>query len=231
MSLIRKEDFYQKILEKQLDGKHMYLSTGITDITTDEFHAEIKCWCNWKDVVKQLMLYNVVEPRNELRAYFFGEARESLKQLAFECLTKLNIEVYVIFDIENDEDNVILRKFNENDFMNELIENIVSIGGMHICPRCGYKTSNVCHFKKHITRKNICKPKVQDINLDDTIKKYFTPVTQSNECPKCMKMFSTPYSMKNHLKKCTVTSLAPLTNIKPIPSETEENLIKFLNLI
>ena len=36
-----------------------------------------------------------------------------MKKLAFECLTKLNIETYVIIDIEDDNDNVILCKFND----------------------------------------------------------------------------------------------------------------------
>ena len=89
----------------------------------------------------------------------------------------------------------------------------------HKCPRCGYSTTNVCHFKDHITRKNICKPTLKNVKLDDTIKKYFTVVTQKNECPKCLKTFSTPYCMKRHTQKCTAALLAPMTNIKPFSSE------------
>lgn len=214
---IRNEQFYQKILEKQLNGKHMYLRTGITDITNDKFHAEIKCWSNWQDSLKQLLVYNFAERRNELRAYFFGEAKNGLKKLAFECLTNYNIEVYVIFDIENNDDKVDLHKMTENDIVEETeLPVSTSMGGTHKCPRCGYSTINICDFKNHITRKNICKPKVADIKLDDTIKKYFTPVNNSNECPKCLKKFSTPYSMKRHLKKCNDKVEAPV-----IPESTQ----------
>ena len=59
MTSTRNEAFYQKILERELNGKHMYLRTGITDITNDEFHAEIKRWSKWRQVVTQIMLYNV----------------------------------------------------------------------------------------------------------------------------------------------------------------------------
>lgn len=69
-----KEELYQFNLEKILNGKHLNIPIiGITDITNDEFHAEIKCWNNWKNVVSQLLCYNMAAPRKELRAYFFGK--------------------------------------------------------------------------------------------------------------------------------------------------------------
>jgi phage anti-repressor protein len=67
------EQDYQINLEKILQGKHVVIPyVGTSDITTDQFHAEIKHWNSWKSVISQLYCYNKALPRNELRAYFFG---------------------------------------------------------------------------------------------------------------------------------------------------------------
>ena len=57
-----------------MKGAHKRMGIhGISDITTDEFHAEIKEWKNWRGSISQLLLYNMAAPRGELRIYFFGE--------------------------------------------------------------------------------------------------------------------------------------------------------------
>ena len=54
-----KESTYQKHLESILDGKHVdYGIYGVSDITTDILHAEIKSWKSWKNVIGQLLSYN-----------------------------------------------------------------------------------------------------------------------------------------------------------------------------
>jgi len=68
----QKELRYQKILERVLRGTHKHLQSGITDVTTDTFHAEIKNWDSVAAVIKQLFAYNNASPRPELRAYMFG---------------------------------------------------------------------------------------------------------------------------------------------------------------
>lgn len=61
---MRDEKIYQFILEKHLGGTHLFLrDVGVTDITTDEFHAEIKHWSDSKKLIGQLMIYNVACPR------------------------------------------------------------------------------------------------------------------------------------------------------------------------
>ncbi len=68
------ENVYQKHLEAILHGGHVdYGIYGITDITTDDFHAEIKSWKSWKNVIGQLTSYNHASARLELRSYMYGD--------------------------------------------------------------------------------------------------------------------------------------------------------------
>jgi hypothetical protein len=73
------EDAYQMVLEQYLKGTHKRLVCGVTDITTDSLHAEVKCWSDWKHAFGQLMAYNLADPREELHVYLFG-ARPNKKQ-------------------------------------------------------------------------------------------------------------------------------------------------------
>jgi hypothetical protein len=68
----RDEYFYQNWLERRLGGSHMKLQSGVTDITTDTCHAEIKEWKSWKAGVGQLLAYNSELRRQEVALYLFG---------------------------------------------------------------------------------------------------------------------------------------------------------------
>lgn len=90
------EDIYQTALEKYLHGTHKRLKCGITDITTSIFHAEIKEWQGWKGALGQLVSYNQEDPRQELRAYFFGKVNKKTKQVALEVLEAVNIRAFEV---------------------------------------------------------------------------------------------------------------------------------------
>ena len=68
------EAYYQAILERRHNGGHLQTATGITDITTATMHIEIKTATNWKDGYRQLIGYNAVCPRRDLRLYLFNTA-------------------------------------------------------------------------------------------------------------------------------------------------------------
>ena len=82
------------ILENYFNASHKTLKCGITDITTDNMHAEIKAWDCWKESIGQLITYNTLDPRNELHVYLFGKYGPSSKQMAFEVLVKNNFKVF-----------------------------------------------------------------------------------------------------------------------------------------
>ena len=90
----KNEAFYQNMVEKYLNGTHMKLPCGITDVTTDKIHAEIKKWTSFKQAYGQLMCYNDDSPRDILQVYLFGTANKKLMTTAYDKLTKFNIEVY-----------------------------------------------------------------------------------------------------------------------------------------
>lgn len=94
----KNEEFYQRALEtlKFHGCTHQRLRCGITDITTDTLHAEIKVFDGWKEAVGQLLTYNQEMPRNQLHVYLFGKYSKSCKQKAVEALTNLNIQPFEI---------------------------------------------------------------------------------------------------------------------------------------
>lgn len=97
--IVRNEEFYQRILESVLGAGHKRLPCGETDITTDEFHAEIKVGKCWKDGIGQLVCYNKEDPRLELRLYLFGPQSSSKKTIA--NIQKHGIKVFVIEDLHS----------------------------------------------------------------------------------------------------------------------------------
>ena len=65
------ELYYQRILEKRHNGGHLKTLTGVTDITTPTMHIEIKKAKGWVKALRQLLAYNYVAPRHDLRLYLF----------------------------------------------------------------------------------------------------------------------------------------------------------------
>jgi hypothetical protein len=117
------EDIYQRSLSVYLGGAHCKLPPfGISDITTTEFHAELKVWSSWKNVIGQLFSYHYASPRNQLRAYLFAKKPDykSLKDI----VTFLNHKEIIPYHIE------INRSTNRI-----VIENLLS-GDLDECDIC-----------------------------------------------------------------------------------------------
>lgn len=104
------ELYYQLLLEQYLtnkNAKHMRLNHGITDLTTSEYHIEIKKWSNFSQVIGQLEMYQEQSWRPKLYAVFFGKTSEKNKELALTILKKKGIGVYEF----NEHDQIII--YNE----------------------------------------------------------------------------------------------------------------------
>lgn len=86
-----KEKYYQEIIEELLSGKHKTLKSGITDVTNEDTHAEIKHWSKWKFLVGQLLAYNNCDCKPNLHAYMFGDYPEQNKIIALEVFEKYDI--------------------------------------------------------------------------------------------------------------------------------------------
>jgi hypothetical protein len=102
----KNEAFYQSILEDFLLGTHKKLSSGITDITTDTCHAEIKEWCCYKEGIGQLMAYNVCDPKEQLEMYMFGNYSNNCKDAAANIISACKIKLYEFINKEHGVDIV-----------------------------------------------------------------------------------------------------------------------------
>ena len=108
----RKEHFYQKLLTSHFKGFRMKLDSGITDISGDDFHAEIKGWSEWKNSIGQLIAYNVDCPKAKLQVYFFGNIEDNCKQTVVNVFNKIQgyqIDIYEIIDYIGRIDIIDLR--------------------------------------------------------------------------------------------------------------------------
>jgi hypothetical protein len=112
----KNEKFYQLLLENYLGGTHKTLSCGITDITTDTCHVEIKEWPLWKEAIGQLTCYNAADPKDTLEMYMFGRYKQKCKDESVKIATSCKINVYEF--VETDDGISILSLKN-----NEIIYN------------------------------------------------------------------------------------------------------------
>ena len=107
----KSEQYYQKKLEKLLDGTHTKTKHGIVDIITKDAIYELKSWNNYKQVVGQLKAYSLEKQSNKrLCAVFFGECKEQKKSDIIDFLVLENIEVYEVY--EDDEAIIRLRSLH-----------------------------------------------------------------------------------------------------------------------
>jgi hypothetical protein len=107
----KNEDFYQDILEKYFKATHKRLAIGITDITTEDTHIEIKRWSCWREAFAQLILYNSHDPKEKLYACFFGEYAQPAKTLAIASLKQQNI---ICFELQNTQDAIHMVNLEDN---------------------------------------------------------------------------------------------------------------------
>jgi hypothetical protein len=91
------EIYYQKFLEKYLNATHQKTKFGITDISTDSCHIEIKNWISYKAALGQLLSYNFNDNKS-LSAYFYGSVKEDQKQNIIKLFTSKNVSVYEFVD-------------------------------------------------------------------------------------------------------------------------------------
>ena len=118
----------------------------------------------------------------------------------------------------------------------------------HKCIRCGYTTSHLVTFKRHLARKNICKNVISNNDLYEEYLKYdiknklekhtknpknskigilnpsYSNYTSKNEytCEYCNKVYSTNSNLNKHIKKCQ-------KNINNSDNQDMMDLVKLLN--
>lgn len=96
----KNEKFYQLLLEEYLKGTHKKLKSGITDVTAEKVHAEIKEWSCWKEAIGQLITYNLEDPKEELHVYLFGKYKKNCKSIAVDVFRSQGMKVFEFFHDE-----------------------------------------------------------------------------------------------------------------------------------
>lgn len=96
----KNEIYYQKFLEKHLKAKHKKTVYGITDITTEHEHIEIKHWKNYKYALGQLLSYNFNDDKS-LCAYFFGQVDPKQLENIIDLYKSKSISIKRFLDTPN----------------------------------------------------------------------------------------------------------------------------------
>ncbi len=155
MNYTLNEAFYQDILEKYLKSSHCTLDCGITDITTNTCHAEIKNWKNWKTAVGQLLIYNASSKKDRLEVYFFGDTPlKEQKEMIIKYVKGLNIYAFEFIH----KDNIVEILDSDNNCVHSvtLTESITNTPFK--CKRCGKEFSSKQLVLSHLQRKKACAP-------------------------------------------------------------------------
>lgn len=111
----RKEQYYQRYLEKLFSATHKKTKHGITDITTDTQIIEIKHWKAYKSALGQLISYKQSDSEKLLEVYFFGTYNKN-KDSIIELFKQNNISVYELVDTPTGiQTNEVYKVCREND--------------------------------------------------------------------------------------------------------------------
>lgn len=95
----KSEIYYQRFLEKQLGASHKVTKYGITDITTDSEHIEIKHWKHFKACLGQLKSYNHGDSKQLIAALYGDEYKK--KQDVIDLFHSHDISVWELNDSPN----------------------------------------------------------------------------------------------------------------------------------
>lgn len=92
------ERAYQNALQAHYKCGHKRLPSGISDVTTEDRHIEIKRWPQWKQSVGQILAYNFYDPKPILEAHLFGKYPSHKKDIAKKVFDRYNI---IVVDLED----------------------------------------------------------------------------------------------------------------------------------
>ena len=87
----------------------------------------------------------------------------------------------------------------------------------YCCNRCGYATNQVTHFKNHLKRKNICKPTLEDMSIDQICFIYNFDITSFQQVSTGFEQVSTVFEQV----------LTGFEQGKPVFTNSTENICDF----
>ena len=140
-----------------MNGKHKHVRCGITDVSTEKIHAEIKTFECYKYAIGQLVCYNLVDPKETLQLYLFGSASKDLYETAQLLCLQSHIEM-LTFDF--DDCNIFIKKDDVIVFKYNLLE---------YCENRNYKKKNILTEGCNSTPLTVAKPILKDFGYENMI--------------------------------------------------------------
>lgn len=113
------EKFYQHILSHYFEAGHKKLKgVGITDVTTDTMHVEIKNWNNWTISIGQILLYNQADKKEKLQIFLFGTPPicKTKKEMIIATMVSAGIQP---FHVSSEDDNYYIEDLSSNEIIHQ----------------------------------------------------------------------------------------------------------------
>lgn len=105
---IKKESYYQTLMENLLGGQHHYIKeAGFTDVTLANAHVEIKDAKKYHQACGQLLKYHLADPRDYLVVVLFGAMSTSVEFL--RLFFSHTIATHVLYFDDDDNLNPIYK--------------------------------------------------------------------------------------------------------------------------
>lgn len=96
------------------------------------------------------------------------------------------------------------------------------------CGRCGYTTDNISNIRRHVVRKQVCKPKVANIPIEEQRKK-FLPDNKDKDivCNDCGKKYSSRQGLYLHIRddKCQKSKDAKINALQNIIEQIQKEVM------
>ena len=96
------------------------------------------------------------------------------------------------------------------------------------CGRCGYTTENISNIRRHVVRKQVCKPKVANVPIEEQRKK-FLPDDKDKDiiCKDCGKKYSSRQGLYLHIRddKCTKNKDSKINALQNIIEQIQKELM------
>lgn len=152
----KKELYYQRFLEKHFQASHKVTKYGITDITTEEFHIEIKQWRNFKNCLGQLRCYNHGDNKG-LIAAFFGDYKDKQK-----VIDLFSAEYIFVWELVQTPSGISINKLSNikkpgSEFEEWLEKNVIRQDNSIIHLR------DICYFYTKVTLPKVEKTKLKEL--------------------------------------------------------------------
>ena len=77
----------------------------------------------------------------------------------------------------------------------------------NVCERCGYNPLQRTALKAHCNRKNVCKPQLSDIPIEDVIEIHWPQCKKPFQCETCDVRMTSAKNIKRHKTLCKHTKL------------------------